>query len=71
MNADKIINESEQIAKDFEECNKIMTTIDISKLPFELQMEFAYESTKLMSAMKTYNDHVKQIIIKACILGRT
>lgn len=67
----KTIAEMVRITSDFETCSKIMSGIDITKLPAELQLRFAASSVEFAKAMKKYNDEMKQVIVIASALGRT
>lgn len=66
-----MMRDIQQTLHDFEECNKIMSSIDITSLPFELQLQLFSEYTKFTSAVKSYNNTIKRIIIMASILDRT
>lgn len=59
-----------QILKDFEDCNERLSGIDISKLPFEMQISMMAELTKLTAAMKNYNEVVKRAIVMDALLNQ-
>ena len=62
-NAENIANDMDQIVTEFTLCNNLMTEIDPTKLPLDLQIKFAASSVKFAKAVKQYTDELKQIIV--------
>lgn len=69
-----IINDDEDITRaldEFEEVVKIASRLDISKLPFTLQISLIQQYMNLTRSIKSFNEETKKIIVVASVLGRS
>lgn len=59
-----------QIMDDFQDISRRLSTIDMSKLPIELQLSLLNQYVKLTKAVEEFNNEAKKTIVVATMLGR-
>lgn len=69
MNTSDILDNMNQIISDFETVNNLMDSIEIERLPIELQVDLAKAYIEFSKHMETYNTKLKSVIVIANALG--
>lgn len=69
MNTTDILTNVNQIVSDFETVNKLMDSIEIEKLPIEMQLDLAKAYMQFSKHMEAYNTKLKSVIVVANMLG--
>ena len=64
------MDEFNQILADFQDVSNRISTIDVNKLPIDLQLSLLNQYGKLAKAVEEFNNAVKKTIVVATILGR-
>lgn len=62
-NLEDIMKEIDQILTEFGECTELARDINISSLPFPLQVKLLNEYTRLIAAIKSYNTTIKEAVV--------
>ena len=65
------ISDFENTMKEFADVCAALESVDIEKLPFELQFKVLNEYGKLSSSVKNFTREIRKIVVAAAILGRT
>lgn len=65
------ISDFENTMKEFADVCTALESVDIEKLPFELQFKALNEYGKLSSSVKNFTREIRKIVVAAAILGRT
>lgn len=64
------MDEFNQILADFQDVTNRISTIDVNKLPIDLQLSLLNQYGKLAKAVEEFNNVVKKTIVVATMLGR-
>lgn len=64
------MDEFNQILADFQDVSNRISTIDVNKLPIDLQLSLLNQYGKLAKAVEEFNNVVKKTIVVATMLGR-
>lgn len=64
------MDEFNQILADFQDVSNRISTIDVNKLPIDLQLSLLNQYGKLAKAVEEFNNEVKKTIVVATMLGR-
>ena len=65
------ISDFENTMKEFADVCEALESVDIEKIPFELQFKVLNEYGKLSSSVKNFTREIRKIVVAAAILGRT
>lgn len=63
--------EFENTMKEFTDVCAAIENVDVEKLPFELQLKLITEYGNLTSAIKSFTQEIRRVVVTAAILGRT
>lgn len=61
----------ENTMKEFADVCAALENVDMEKLPFELQIKAITEYGNLTSAIKSFTQEIRKVVVTAAILGRT
>lgn len=67
-NPEEIMKEIAKTLDEFDECNTLAMNVDITALPFELQIRLLTEHSKVLDAIKSYNATLKRAIVVDAML---
>lgn len=70
MNANDIEQKMDQLFKDFDDCSKLLTSINLENLPLEIALKLLDQYLTLTKAIENFNTETKKLLVIASVMGR-